>query len=363
MKINYKFWNKKKVLITGHTGFKGGWLTVLLSLLNAKVSGYALNPRGKFNFFNEVKLKNNLIYDFRKDIRSIKDLKQAITITKPEIIFHLAAQSSVIESFKDSRNTISTNIIGTSNILEAIKNNKNIKSLIIVTTDKVYQNYNIKKYFDENSLLGGDDIYSGSKTCCEILAKSYQKSFFSNNNCKIATVRAGNCFGGGDWTEDRIVKDCLELFFQNKNLKIRNPNANRPWQHVIEPLIGYLLLAQKLFFKQNNNYVGAWNFGPSTKQNMKVINLAKIFKTIIKSKSKIIIKKNDSRFQNKKFKVFESIYLNINSQKAFKKLGWKPKLSISKAAFLTIEWYNAFLKKKNLFHITKKQIQDYLSIN
>ena len=346
MKIDYKFWNGKKVLITGHTGFKGGWLTVLLSLLNAKISGYALNPKGKFNFFNEIKLKNNLIHDFRKDITDIRDLKKAISVIKPNIIFHLAAQSSVIESFKNSRNTILTNVIGTSNILEAIKNDKNVKSLIIVTTDKVYQNYKIKKYFDEDSKLGGHDIYSGSKACCEIIANSYQKSFFSNSNCKIATVRAGNCFGGGDWTEDRIVKDCLEFFFKNKDLKIRNPNANRPWQHVIEPLIGYVLLAQKLFFNQYKNYEGAWNFGPSNRQNMKVINLAKLFRTIIKSNSKIIIKKIDSRFHNKKFRVFESKYLNINSQKAFKKLGWKPKLSISKSVFLTIEWYSAFLKKK-----------------
>ena len=362
MKINKKFWKKKNVLITGHTGFKGGWLTVLLNNLNSKIYGYSLNPKGKYNFFNSVKIKGIYKKEYRKDIRNISSLKQCIDYCKPEIIFHLAAQSSVIESFKDPSNTISTNIIGTSNLLEATKNSKHVKCIIIITTDKVYQNYKTKKYFDENSILGGDDIYSGSKACCEIITNSYEKSFFSKSNCNIATVRAGNCFGGGDWTEDRIVKDCLESFFQNKNLLLRNPKANRPWQHVIEPLVGYLLLAEKLYFR-NTKFKGPWNFGPSKRQNMKVISLANIFKSIVKSSSRIIIKEKDNRFQNKKFKVFESKHLNINSSKAFRKLKWKPKLSIKKAALLTCEWYSAFLQKRNLLEITKKQIKDYITNN
>ena len=247
MKLNKKFWNKKKILVTGHTGFKGGWLLTILNYLGSEVSGYALNPQGKNNFFNSTKIKEVLTHDIRKNIINLEDLKNSIKNIKPEIVFHLAAQSSVIESFKDSNNTVLTNIVGTSNILEAVKNIKSVKCLIIVTTDKVYQNYKLKKYFDENSILGGDDIYSGSKACCEILTNSYRKSFFTKNDCRIATVRAGNCFGGGDWTKDRIVKDALESFYDNKILYVRNPEATRPWQHVIEPLTGYLLLAEKLF--------------------------------------------------------------------------------------------------------------------
>ena len=360
MKPSKKFWNKKRILITGHTGFKGGWLSLILNYLGSKVSGYSLNPIGTNNFFNTTKIKKIFSYDFRKNICNIKDLKASIKKIKPEIVFHLAAQSSVIESFKDSRNTVLTNVLGTSNILEIIKNEKSVKCLIIITTDKVYQNYKVKKYFNEDSILGGDDVYSGSKACCEILTNSYNKSFFSRKNCKIATVRAGNCFGGGDWTKDRIVKDALESFYQNKVLILRNPGATRPWQHVLEPLIGYLLLAEKLCSKKGKSYSGPWNFGPTIRQNMKVINLAKIIKTKLKSSSKILIKMKNKKFQNKSFKIFESKYLNINSNKAFKKLNWRPGLSIEQAVTLTVEWYKEFKNKKNLFQFTRRQIQNYL---
>ena len=266
--INKNFWKKKNILITGHTGFKGGWLSVLLNLLGSNVYGYALSPVGKHNFFNSVNLKKIFKKDFRNNISNLNHLKKCIKKSNAEIIFHLAAQSSVVESFKNSKNTVLTNVIGTSNILEAAKNLKSVKCIIIVTTDKVYQNYKTQKYFDETSQLGGDDVYSGSKACCELLVHSYRKSFFQNTNCNIATVRAGNCFGGGDWTPERIVKDILENFYVNRHLKLRNPNATRPWQHVLEPLFGYLLLAQKLSSRNGKMYTQPWNFGPSLKQNM-----------------------------------------------------------------------------------------------
>jgi len=362
MKLNKEFWNKKKVLVTGHTGFKGGWLLTILNYLGTEVSGYALNPHGKNNFFNSTKIKETLTHDVRKNIINLDDLKSSIKKIKPEIIFHLAAQSSVIESFKESNNTILTNIVGTSNILEVVRNVSSVKCLIIVTTDKVYQNYKLKKYFDENSILGGDDIYSGSKACCEILTNSYRKSFFTKNDCRIATVRAGNCFGGGDWTKDRIVKDALESFYDNKILYLRNPKATRPWQHVIEPLKGYLLLAEKLFSINGYNYCGAWNFGPSSRQNMKVLDLAKIIKSHLNSKSKIVFKKKDKRFNNKKFKIFESQFLNINSKKAYKKLKWRPELTIKNAVHLTVDWYKSFREKNNLFDVTIRQIKEYLDL-
>ena len=361
MKPNINFWKNKKVLITGHTGFKGGWLTVLLNLLQSKVSGYALNPEGKFNFFSSVNLKRILQHDIRKNIVNLNELKKSINKIKPEIIFHLAAQSSVIESFKNSKNTVYTNVLGTANILEVLKKHQGVKSLIIITTDKVYQNYKFNKNFNENSELGGDDLYSSSKACCELLVKSYKKSFFSKSKCNIATVRAGNCFGGGDWTKDRIVKDALENFFSNKNLYIRSPDSTRPWQHVIEPLVGYLKLAEKLYSSDGNKYSGPWNFGPSKIQNMRVINLAKLIHEKIESDSKIIIKKKDKRFQNKKFKVFESKFLNINSNKALKRLKWKPKQSINESIDLTVNWYRAFKNKENLLKITENQIKNYLN--
>ena len=358
---NRKFWRGKKVLVTGHTGFKGGWLCILLNILGCKVSGLALNPTGKNNLFKSVNLNKILKNDFRQDISDIKKLKKSINKFNPEIIFHLAAQSSVIEGFNNSHNTILSNILGTVNILEIIKQNKTIKSAVLITTDKVYQNYKFKKFFDENSQLGGDDIYSGSKACCELLVHSYKKSFIEKSQCNIATVRAGNCFGGGDWTPERIVKDILESCYNNKVLTLRSPEATRPWQHVIEPLTGYLLLAEKLYEKNGKYFSEPWNFGPSLKQNMKVKNLVNLFKKKLGSKSKILINKKNKKFHNKKINIFESKHLNINSKKTHKKLLWKPKLSIEDSVQMTVDWYKAFKSRKNLFELTKNQINTYLN--
>jgi len=361
MKLNIKFWKNKKVLITGHTGFKGGWLSVILNILGSNISGYSLNPKGKNNFFKDVKIKSLFKNDIRHDISDIKFLKKKINIIKPEIIIHLAAQSSVIESFKDPRNTVMTNTLGTFNLLEASRDLKNLKCFLIITTDKVYQNYETTRHFNENSKLGGDDIYSGSKACCEILTNSYRKSFFHNSKCKIATVRAGNCFGGGDWTEDRIIKDALENFYNNKKLVIRKPEATRPWQHVLEPLFGYLILIQKLCSKNGKKFEGAWNFGPGLKQNLKVLNLVLIVKKALNSKSKIYIDKSFKKYKNLKFKIFESKHLNINSLKAKKYLNWSPNLTINNSVDLTVEWYRAFKKRKNLLSVTKSQVKKYIS--
>jgi CDP-glucose 4,6-dehydratase len=364
MKPNYNFWKNKKVLITGHTGFKGGWLSMFLHCLGSKVIGYALNPISKKNIFELANIKKTLIKDYRKNICDIRSLNNCIKKHQPEIIFHLAAQSSVIESFKNSNNTVLSNIMGTVNLLEVLKNNNKVRSVVIITTDKVYQNYKSKKLFNESSSLGGDDVYSGTKACCELLINSYRKSFFSkkNNICNIASVRAGNCFGGGDWTKDRIVKDALENFYDNKALLLRNPAATRPWQHVMEPITGYLLLAERLYLKkQGKNFSCSWNFGPKSNQNMQVKKLALLIKKNMNSLSKIKIKKKDKRFHNKKINIFESKYLQIDSTKAFKKLNWKPKLTIQQAVLLTVEWYKDFKKNKDLFNKTKKQIQNYLN--
>jgi len=310
------FWKNKKVLITGHTGFKGSWLTLILHSLGAKIIGYALDPISKPNFFDDLNLGKFLKKDVRSDISDLKKIKKVINNFKPSIIFHLVGQSSVFVSYKDPLDTVSANVNGTVNLLEAARSCNSIKSIVLLTTDKVYLNLEEKKKFKESDKLGGYDLYSSSKAACDILASSYIKSFYKKSKCNIGIARAGNCIGGGDWTKDRIVKDCVDAFIFNKKLVIRSPKATRPWQHVLEPLSGYMKLAEQLFNKKGKKFVGAWNFGPNLKQNLTVLNLAKEGKKIMKSKSKIKIVKSQ---------LHEASNLAIDITKAKKFLNWKLK--------------------------------------
>jgi CDP-glucose 4,6-dehydratase len=352
--INAKFWSNKKVLITGHTGFKGGWLSVWLKILGAKLIGYSINPQTKKNFFNSTKIKKIFAEDFRKNIKDYKDLEKCIKKTKPEIIFHLAAQPQVLESFINPLDTVLTNVVGTTNLLEIIKKCKFVKSVVIITTDKVYQNNEKKVKFSETDNLGGDDLYSSSKACADIVSISYFKSFFKNSHCGIATVRAGNCIGGGDWTKFRILTDASEAFLKNKNLNIRSPNSKRPWQHVLEPLYGYILLAEKLFGNKDLKYSTSWNFGPNRKTHISVLSFAKIFKSKMKSKSKLIL--------NKKWDKREKQNLDLDSKKANKILGWKSFLSINETLKFTAEWYVSNKEKKDMYKFTSDQIKQFLSL-
>jgi len=352
--MNQNFWEKKKVLITGHTGFKGSWLTLILSSLGAKIVGYALDPISKPNLFDGLNLKKYLKKDFRNDILDIKKLNSVVKSFKPDIVFHLAAQSSVLESYKTPKDTINVNIIGTINVLEATRFCRTVKSLVVVTTDKVYLNLEKKIPFKENDSLGGHDIYSGSKAAAEIVTRSYKKSFIESKVCNIVTVRSGNCIGGGDWTKDRIVKDCAESFLKNKKLTIRSPNATRPWQHVMEPLFGYIKLSEKLF--KSKKFEGSWNFGPRDKSNLRVLEVAKFGKKYLRSKSKILIKKS---------RLYESTNLSLNSNKSLKHLKWKTMMNAKQALKLSFDWYkfyeNNFLNTK-IINFTLKQINDYKKI-
>jgi CDP-glucose 4,6-dehydratase len=352
--INNKFWQNKNVLITGHTGFKGGWLSVWMNILGAKVSGYSINPLTKKNFFNSAKIKKIFFKDYRKNIQNYKNLEECIKKTKPQIIFHLAAQSQVLVSFKNPLDTILTNVVGTSNLLQIVKKYKFIKSVVIVTTDKVYKNNEKKIKFSENDHLGGDDLYSSSKACADIISSSYFNSFFIKSSCGIATARAGNCIGGGDWTRFRILTDATEAFLQNKKLKIRNPNSTRPWQHVLEPLLGYILLAEKLFGNKQKKYCTSWNFGPSRRTNVKVLKFAKTLRSKMRSKSELILSKRVDNIEKKN--------LDLDSKKANKILGWKSFLSIDDTLKLTSDWYLANYQKKNMYNFTCTQIKDFLNI-
>ena len=329
-KIKKKFfWKNKKVLITGHTGFKGSWLSIWLNMLGAKISGISLPPATNPNLFQETNL-NQICNSHICDIRKFKILKKKINKIKPQVIFHLAAQPLVRESYKKSLETISTNVMGTANILETAKNTKSVKVIIIVTTDKVYQNIELRKKFKETDTLGGHDTYSASKAACEIIVDAYKKSFFNSGNRKIAisTARAGNVIGGGDWSKDRLIPDIIKNYLKNSKLLLRNPSAVRPWQHVLDSLKGYITLAERSW--KDCNLAGCYNFGPKDKQVASVEKVCDLINLVFKKK--FIIAKGSKKFH-------ESNYLSLDIKKAKKNLNFESKWSFKKSINRTINWY------------------------
>ena len=325
-----KFWSKKKVFITGHTGFKGSWLSIILTYLNSKVDGYSLKPK-KNSLFNKSMISQKLKSNTYADINNLIKLKKKIKACRPEIIFHLAAQPLVIESYKEPLKTLNTNIIGTANLLESIRNIKSIKSVVIITTDKVYKIKKDNKLYKELDQLGGFDPYSASKVGTEIVVESYIKSFFKNSKLKnkISTARAGNVIGGGDFSPNRLIPDIISAINNKKKLKIRNPNNIRPWQHVLDPLMGYLILAKKQYINKVDNKEHAWNFGPNKGNFKKVIDIIKFIKS--SQKFEYILIKNNINYK-------ETEILKLNSLKAKKKLNWTSKWNLTESIIKTLEW-------------------------
>jgi len=353
MNLDRSFWKNKKILLTGHTGFKGGWLSVILTHLDAKVFGYSLEAE-KHSFFNRTNLKS-LINHYEGDIRNLDEFMEYERATKPEILIHLAAQPLVIKSYKDPIETFSTNVMGTVNILEAIRRSSSIKSGVIITTDKCYENTNIKRGYRENDPMGGHDPYSSSKGAAELVIASYQKSFFSiefykQKGIAIGSVRAGNVIGGGDWSENRLIPDLIRAATSNKILQIRNPTATRPWQHVLEPLSGYLLVAQKLFEKGPSGSDN-WNFGP-TKQDIKSVSL--VADLFCKSWGGGLSWK-----QEKSFSLHEAESLSLDITKARKTLGWFPKWNINYAIDKVVDWHKKEMQNKDILGTTLNQIIEY----
>ena len=348
--INNLFWKNKRVLITGDTGFKGSWLTKILAQNNAVVLGYSLEaPKNSHFTLLNLEQEVSSVYG---DIRDKERLSNAISEFAPEIVFHLAAQPLVRLSYQDPVATMETNIMGSVNLLDAVRNTESIRSLVFVTSDKCYESNYSTKGFKENDKLGGKDPYSGSKASAEIIINSYWESFFKNKKCGLASGRAGNVIGGGDWSENRLIPDAINSIIKNKTIHIRNPNFNRPWQHVLEPLYGYLILGEKLYNKPKI-YSGPWNFG--TKKNT-VTNVLKIVNEIVKfwGKGKIKFKKN------KKF--YEQTNLQLNIDKSMKILKWQPKYTITKSVQVTTDWYKKILiEKLSVEKITEKQIKDYMN--
>ena len=345
------FYKGKKILITGATGFKGAWLCYWLFMLGAKVYGIGYNPNKNKNLFYSLGLNKKIKLKLL-DIRNKEKLCSFINSCKPKIIFHLAAQPLILDSYKKPLLTYMVNTVGTLNLLECARNSDFIRSIICITSDKCYESNFSTKGFKENDKLGGIDPYSGSKASAEIIIKTYYESFFKKKNCGLASARAGNVIGGGDWSENRLIPDVINSLNKGKLINIRNPNFNRPWQHVLEPLNGYLILAEKLYMNPKK-FSGPWNFG--TKKNT-VTNVLEIVKQIVKiwGKGKIKFKNNQ--------KYYEQVNLQLNIEKSIKILKWKPNYSISQSIKTTTEWYKKVIKKEySSEDITKKQILEFMN--
>lgn len=351
--INKSFWKNKKVFVTGHTGFKGSWLCLFLNSLGSKVTGYSLKPKSSPNLFYLSNVKKIINKSILADIRDYKKLYKCIKQSKAEIVFHLAAQPLVRESYQNPRETFDININGTINIIECIRNIPKIKSSVIITTDKVYD-ISKNRIFKEDDLLGGKDPYSASKVCCEYLFNSYLKSFFGyKTNQRISTVRAGNVIGGGDYSKDRLIPDIYRSIKNRKEIILRNPNSVRPWQHVLEPISGYVILAESMYKKLNSNITPNWNFGPNISSCKSVKYVAKKFSRDSYSKIKIV----KAKYKNYKS---ETNLLRLSNSKSKKYLKWFPKWNLNKTINKIIEWNKEVDKSKNAYNICCKQINEYI---
>ena len=337
----------KKVLITGHTGFKGSWLSIWLHKLGAEVVGISLNPKTAEDNFVLSNI-GDMIKDYRADIRDLKEIEKIVADEKPEILFHLAAQPIVLDSYTDPVYTFETNVMGTVNILEVFRNSESLTTGIFITTDKCYENIEKDYSYVETDPMGGYDPYSASKGAAELVISSYRRSFFQNSDKKIASVRAGNVIGGGDWAPFRIIVDIIKAIQNDETIEIRNPIATRPWQHVLEPLGGYLLLGAKMI--DERIYDEAWNFGPEKENIVTVREL--LNKTIAE------YGKGEWKDVSDKEKLHEANLLSLDITKAKTKLGWKPVLNLSETVKYTVDWYKRY-KSEDVLGLCNEQIDNY----
>lgn len=344
------FYKNKKIFITGHTGFKGAWLSQMLLNLGANIKGYSKTAEA-ISLYNILELDSK-VESVYENIQNLESLKKAILEFEPDIVFHLAAQPLVIESYKNPVETYSTNVMGTVNLMEAIRLCDSIKSVVNVTTDKVYENIESNYGYIENDRLCGSDPYSNSKSCSELVTYSYKQSFFSERpQISISTARAGNVIGGGDFSKDRIIPDCIKFASQNKEIIVRNPHSIRPYQHVMDCIYGYLILAQKQY--ENKLYEGCYNFGPDDKDIIKTGELVDIFCKIWGE---------SQTWKNINVEgPHETSILKLNNQKSKDILAWNPKWDINESVKKTVDWSKSYLENKNeIIKKTEEQIKTYL---
>lgn len=345
------FYKGKRVLLTGHTGFKGSWLSLWLTKMGARVCGYSLTPNTKPSMYNELKIEKKIEKSVIGDLLDEKLLEKTIQEFQPDIVFHLAAQPLVRLSYGEPILTYKTNVIGTLNVLEVARKTPTVKAFVNITTDKCYENKEINRGYREDEPMGGYDMYSSSKGCVEIMSSSFRRSFLQDENAMaMATVRAGNVIGGGDWALDRLIPDCIRSINANIDIEIRNPIAVRPWQHVLEPLSGYLLVGKKLFL-EGKKYAEGFNFGPNEES---VLTVADVSERVTKfyGKGKVVV--------GEKSLLHEAGLLMLNIEKAKNVLGWEPTYTADNAIKETVEWYKHFYEKDtDMYLFTMKQIEDY----
>jgi CDP-glucose 4,6-dehydratase len=341
------------VLLTGHTGFKGGWLALWLARLGAHVHGYALAPLTQPNVFEVARVADVLASDTRADLADLDVLTNVLQRIQPQIVMHLAAQPLVSEGYRDPLGTLASNVVGTAQLLEAVRGVESVRAVVVVATDKVYENRETGHAFTEQDPLGGHDPYSASKAAAEIVVASYRSSFFGSGGhpARIASARAGNVIGGGDWAADRLVPDCMRAFAAGEPVRLRCPDAVRPWQHVLEPLSGYLALATRLLGDGGGRFARAWNFGPDAGDDASVGNVAQRIATLWGEGARVEHHANPDWH--------EASLLRLDSTQARSELGWMPRWSLQEALEQTVAWHQAWQRGDDMQVVCHEQIAAY----
>ncbi|GBF59051.1 CDP-glucose 4,6-dehydratase [Candidatus Phycosocius bacilliformis] len=349
MSLTSSFWSGRRVFVTGHTGFKGSWLLVMLQVLGARVTGYSLPPPTDPSMFDLLDLGQTCVHVIG-DIRDLRSLERAIHDCQPEIVLHLAAQPLVRASYVDPLETYSSNVMGTANLLDACRRIAGLEAIVAITTDKCYENVGLGQPFAETDRLGGFDPYSNSKACCELLISAYRDSFFQASGKGLASARAGNVIGGGDFAADRLIPDAVRAFGSGQTLMIRNPLATRPWQHVLEPLVGYLCLAEKL--AANPSFGEGWNFGPCFEDAQPV---GQVVSQLVELWGSGASWQHDEAYHP-----HEAQSLQLNCAKAETRLNWKPRLNLTQALEMSMEWYHVWHQSGDIAALTKRQVNEFL---
>jgi len=352
MVIDPSFWRDRRIFLTGHTGFKGGWMALLLHRLGAEVHGFALPPTAHDGLFEAARVGTVLRRHRIGDVRDLDLLAMELRRAEPEIVIHMAAQALVRRSYADPVETYAVNVMGTVHLLEAVRRTPGVRGVVVVTSDKCYENVGQTAGYGEDARLGGYDPYSSSKGCAELVTEAYRRSFFpADRRCRIASARAGNVLGGGDWSEDRLAPDAIRAFASHRTLHIRNPDAVRPWQHVIDPLIGYLALAQRLV-DGGDDFAGGWNFGPPAGSEVPV-------KTIVDRL--VAAWGGDARWEpDPGSRPHEAAYLRLDSTKAARRLGWHPFFDLDGALEATVAWYRDQIGGADMRERSEGQIEALL---